>query len=1492
MMLLVGVALSIGANAQSVSRNRILLKGQTLYAGGNLDEWVAKCKSGQIKFPVQVLVHFNALPDDNDKELLVAQNIELDKYLPENTYIAVFQHDIDNDIAILAGVDFITEVQSGWKYAQPLKDKLTSDSDAIDISVSFTKRISKETIKAKIAEAKGTIIRDRYNTLGYFDIHIPQKNLSALIDWYGVEYVGLYYEDVALNTTAKAITGIRSVYKPVQYGGLGLNGDGIAIGVGDNTSGIYHIDLRDRVVNYTPAGYTNHGVHINGIVGGAGIIDIKGEGMATHALLVDHYFSDVLSATPDIYKKYNVNVTNNSYSANRGSCEYAGTYDHLSEGLDQLCLAYPNVLQVFAAANDGYFDCQPYPTGFATIAGGYQVAKNILVVTSTDKQYQNAGNASRGPVRDGRLKPEISAVGVDVNSDTRSEEYLVASGTSMACPQVAAAAGLLTQRYKQFNGNALPRADVLKALLVNGSIDIGNKGPDYRYGFGFLNLKRSVQILDSGWFYSGVLKNSQTETKIINVPANTAQLKVFVTWMDPASSPLSATQLINDIDLEVRAPNNTLHLPLVLNSTPGNMLDLAVEKVDRLNNSEQVVIDDPVAGQYTISIKGFNIPVDSQRYVVSYDFVPAGLEMKFPETGDAVLAGDTINVYWDESESNSDLTLEFSDNNGGSWVVVVNDIPAGQRYYSWAVPQSVSSGLCQLRLTRNSSGEMSETGLFAVTPIPEPELDAIQCPGYINVNWSSIKNAAVYEVMLKAGPHMTVIDTTADTSYTYKGLVRSVDQYIAIRPIVDGLSGYRSIALKRRPDDGNCAGSISDGDLLLSKIVAPVSGRKFTGSELTNNESLTVRVFNLDDVPCDSYKLSYNLNGAGWIETVFNQPIAAGLSRDVSVNGINMSATGFYSFDVAITNLSLNDSVNVNDSLATDILHITNAPITLDFLDDFEAMPSFEIYNDTIGIGDAYRWDFESKADTGRVRSYVLDNVIIDGNRSISMDAYKSTTVTQNILTSTFNLSNYTANNDEVRLEFDYIIHGKPKTEFGNVVWLRGKDTRAFNELYYYSFEPKTTGTVQNSGSISLNDLLQQFDDSFSASTQLVFGQNDTSVIGSRNFGNGVTIDNVKLYTVQNDIQLLSIVSPESFACGIDGPAPLTIEVRNGVNQTLNNILLNYKLDNNVVVTENLSSISGKETLRYTFSQQLDLAKTGTHNLDVWISVAGDTYNKNDSIFNFSIRNQPVVNSYPYTEDFEANDGFWFTDGINSSWEYGTPSAAKIDKAASGKKAWVTNLDGNYNTNETGYLYSPCFDISMLQNPNLSFNAVFDIENCNTILCDAAYIEFTENGQDWYRLISNTTTNWYSDTTFRAWTVEDKTIWHPVSATLPDSISNIQLRFVLNTDPGSEREGFGVDDIKLYDNVLYPGNNEIISISPNPTTDGKFAIDWQANTGTEFNLIMADVSGRQVLNVQKVAQQGYNKTTIQAPMLSSGVYFLRITIGDKEYKEKIVYTRR
>ncbi len=80
-----------------------------------------------------------------------------------------------------------------------------------------------------------------------------------------------------------------------------------------------------------------------------------------------------------------------------------------------------------------------------------------------------------------------------------------------------------------------------------------------------------------------------------------------------------------------------------------------------------------------------------------------------------------------------------------------------------------------------------------------------------------------------------------------------------------------------------------------------------------------------------------------------------------------------------------------------------------------------------------------------------------------------------------------------------------------------------------------------------------------------------------------------------------------------------------------------------------------------------------------------------------------------------------------------------LTKQSNGTKAWVTNLSGNHNNNEFSYLYSPCFDLSSLTQPVLSFSHIFRTEdNCN---CDFHWVEYSTDGSNWNKL--GTTWRWY-----------------------------------------------------------------------------------------------------------------------------------------------------
>jgi hypothetical protein len=1424
---------SLNAFSQKDSGYSLLLKSGSIFPQKNIsasfiDQFNRKAQ--RIDGQTFTIIQFDNIPNESERQKLLQSGIELLDYIPNNAYTACIRTSLDANILMQLKARAIVELIPQQKMFSKLAQQIfpawsVKIPGTIDVWISFPRTIPFETINEQLKQRNFDIISTQYKNYHVIELRIAQQRLNELASLPFVEYVEptLPEPQPLLNNFTNwgkdAVKG-SILNAPLSVGGRNLKGDGVVIGVGDNANTHLHVDFTNRIIDRAATNWQGHGTHVTGIVGGAGIVNEIRTGFAPKSRIISQVFSGIFDNAPSYVSDYGMVVTNNSYGNITDDCDYFGVYDIYSRILDQQALDLPNLQTVFAAGNSGYYACTPYPDSFKTVLGSYQSAKNVICVGNAAPFNALFSQSSRGPVKDGRIKPEIISIGSFIISDGSPGlfPYYENTGTSMASPAVSGGVGLLYQRYRQLHSGANPKNALIKTLVCNSGDDWGNAGPDYKHGFGLMNLWRAVNMMENNRHFNSSIATGTTQANIITVPAGLAQLKVMLYWNDPVPSPLANQTLVNDLDLEVMNPSSSTILPLILDTIPQNIKNTATNGADHINNIEQVVINNPVAGNYTIRVKGTAVTQNSpQEYFVAYDLVPVETKLAIPIGGEGYVQGENLMIQWDSyGDPANTFKTEFSSDNGTTWSLIKDNINPGLRFDSSFIVPNISTDQALIRVTRNGTGFTSTSYPFTIMTLPTVTLAPVQCEGYISINWTAVAGATDYEVMMLRGDEMVPVATTTVLNYTFSGLSKDSVYWVTVRPGINGHPGRRAIAISRQPNSGTCAGNISDNDLKVDAVVAPVSGRQFTSTSLAANTVVSVRIKNLDDAAVNVFDVKYSVNGGPFITETVNTPIVAGATYIHNFAATyDFSTSGIYVLKAVVKNTSAVDAVVLNDTMTVVIKQLPNTPLNIligvDFIDNIETGTDTTYYGRQIGLTGLDRYDFVPSTLYGRIRPFVNTGIANSGTKAMTLDMDQyNPSGNADSLTATFNLSNYNAATDDIRLDFYYKNHGQ-LTNAANKVWIRGDDQKSWIQLYDLFANQNEPGSYKKTISLELTNALIANAQNFSSSFQARWGQWGQILAADNNGGAGYSFDDIHLYKVSNDMQMISIDTPIVNSCALSATTLVKVTVRNSTNTTITNLPVKFRVDAGAITSETISSVAAGSTVQYTFNGTANLSSIGSHTMQVWVDYAADTYRLNDTATK-TIINAPLINSFPYLENFESGVANWYSNGKKNSWTYGTPSSSKINSAANGSKAWKTNLTGSYNDNELSYLYSPCFDISGMSNPTLSLSIALDLEDCGGSLCDGAWVEYSSDGISWTRLGSfGSGTNWYNKNygggTNPLWSIQNYTRWHVATTLLPAGISKLRLRFVISSDQGVSREGVAIDDIHIYNNTngIYDG---------------------------------------------------------------------------------------
>ena len=265
---------------------------------------------------------------------------------------------------------------------------------------------------------------------------------------------------------------------------------------------------------------------------------------------------------------------------------------------------------------------------------------------------QMAGFSSRGPTDDGRIKPDVVAPGTFILSgysdmyqqgyDAQpnpqnnawqydgwgypyNQYYKYMGGTSMSNPLTAGAAAVVRDFYqKAYNHDA--SAALVKATLINSAVDMldeNNDGvndnaypiPNNHEGWGRVDVAAATdgtaQFVDS----TDSLNTGGSVSYAYTVGSSGSPFKVTLVWTDYPGSTSAAKALVNDLDLVVTSPSGQIYQGNVF----ANGWSTTGGAADRINNVENVYVQNAEAGTWTVQVKGYNVPSGPQTFALVVD---------------------------------------------------------------------------------------------------------------------------------------------------------------------------------------------------------------------------------------------------------------------------------------------------------------------------------------------------------------------------------------------------------------------------------------------------------------------------------------------------------------------------------------------------------------------------------------------------------------------------------------------------------------------------------------------------------------------------------------------------------------------------------------------------------------------------------------------------------------------------------------------------------
>lgn len=609
------------------------------------------------------LMQFTNAPTAEERQSLAAQGIELLRYVPDDAYIARFRN-VPQATSARRG-QFVTAYLPRHKLdAQVLGAIVPKSGEPIPGRVRIAVVLAPGLTPVERVQVRQLFSQIRQdNPMRLSPVlrgEIEPAKLQALaassaVLWIEPDRPMRMHDEVS----SKIVAGDGGVNQTLMQS-LGFTGSGVTVAVADSgldtgDATTMHPDLFGRTAAFFYYGTLTdasdehgHGTHVAGIVAGNGATGEKddngalyGLGVAPEAKIIAQRIFDGAGnyEAPASYEQLTRDATEAGavIGSNSWGDDTQGRYDISASEFDALVRDadstrpgdQPYILE-FSAGNagpGGHTMDSPAVAKNVIATGACQSDRRDLFIYDTGPDTM-ADFSSRGPAEDGRIKPDLVAPGTWISSlqssfatsdnawSPISQYYQYEGGTSQAGPHASGAAAVFVQWYRAGHTNATPSPALVKAALINSAtpmdplVEVG-PAPNGDEGWGRLDL---IRLVDPSMRFDMVdqtvlLTNQQFWEHRIVVATSDQPLKITLAYTDVPGLPAAIPALVNDLDLEVVAPDGS---PYRGNQFSNGESIPNAPAPDSLNNVEGVYLSVPLPGEYLVRVRARKIVEDAR----------------------------------------------------------------------------------------------------------------------------------------------------------------------------------------------------------------------------------------------------------------------------------------------------------------------------------------------------------------------------------------------------------------------------------------------------------------------------------------------------------------------------------------------------------------------------------------------------------------------------------------------------------------------------------------------------------------------------------------------------------------------------------------------------------------------------------------------------------------------------------------------------------------